>query len=101
MIDPLAAELLSVITLAMSCRDPRVGMALLGDGVGVVLLGRGEGEAPRPEPTELRPLTDDDEPLDWDFADPRMQAVMRPEYRETAEYHYAMAERERALREGE
>ena len=96
--DPVAAELLSVIVLAMSCPDPRVGMELLGEGVGVVLGGR-EGESLPPEPTELTPLRDDDAPLGWDFADPQMQAAMRPEIRDTAEYHYAMAARERALRE--
>lgn len=58
--EPTAAELLSVIVLAMSCPDPRVGMELLGEGVGVVL-GRREGESPPPEPTELTPLRDADE----------------------------------------
>jgi hypothetical protein len=56
-IGTVAAELLSVIVLAMTCPDPAVGMELLGEGVGVVLGGAERGPAP-PEPTELLPLRD-------------------------------------------
>lgn len=97
---PDARELLDVIVLAMACPNPAAGMELLGKGVALVLAG-GVGEAPLAEPT-LLPLADEpqDGPIGWDFSDPRFEAIMRPGYEDTAEYHYAMAAHERALRGG-
>ena len=82
MTDPLARELLSVIALAMTCPDAAVGMEILGDGVGVVLAGRRGNAMPQHTPTPLRPEGWDEPPPDT----------------ESAEYHYAMAEREREAR---
>jgi hypothetical protein len=79
---PLAVELMSVIMLAMTCPNPAVGMEILADGVGVVLAGR-RGPPLEHMPTPLRPAELYEPPPDTD----------------SAEYHYAMAERERALRE--
>lgn len=96
--DALATELMSVIVLAMACPDPRIGMNLLGHGVAVAL----SADRTPPAETPLLPLSDEpqDGPLGWDFADPRFAAAMRPDYEHTAEYHYAMAAHERAMRDG-
>jgi hypothetical protein len=48
----------------------------------------------------LRPLDEEPLPSGWDWSDPETVAIVCSGYEDTAEYHYAMAERERVLREG-
>ena len=83
--DPLVADLMSAIVGAMTFMGrPKLALIMLGAQVSVAMRNH-EIRLAR-EPTPLRPLG-------WD------EAPTEPfPYPDTAEYHYAMAEREREAR---
>ncbi len=97
--NPLAGDLMAAIagSIAMDW-NPKLALIRLVAQTGVAM--RNEKIRQAREPTVLRPLNEYDEPGWFDHSDPELHAIMQPEYRETAEYHYAMAARERALGEG-
>ena len=93
--DDLAADLLSSIITALFL-PPETGMSWLGDSVGEVLRRR----AARPsDMTPFRPDESEPEPMQWHLSTAERQAIAHPEYADSADYHYAQAAAERALRE--
>lgn len=70
-----AEDLLGVITVALSCRKPQNSVRLLIEGISLLFESDAEDDR-RSLPA------------------PELQAMLHPEYRDTAEYHYRMAEHE-------
>lgn len=72
-------DLLGVITVALSCRKPQNSVRLLIEGISLLF----ECDAKSDAEDDRRSLPA-----------PELQAMLHPEYRDTAEYHYRMAEHE-------